>query len=455
MSSTTPSSTPARKRWPLAVALGVSYALYLVLAYAVARSNYYFLVSSAVLLFVGYALLIRHSKGLGLKQMLVMATLLRVAFIVSTPELSDDFYRFFWDGHMVVNGHHPLEATPNGVEALGYANDIDPHGTLRQGMNSNEYPTVYPPVSQLFFAVSAAIGGHDLGSQIFILRLLLVAMEIWAIWLLAQLLPRFGRRPEDAAWYAFNPLVIVEVSGNLHFEGTLVTFLALGLLGWASKRPWLAVAGITGGIASKLIPVLALAPLPRWLGWKKAIIVGLAVAVACAALFVPFLWGSLDGFGASMTLFVSQFEFNASLYYVVREVGTAIMGYNPIAAVGPWLKVATVLWVLWVVFRRKLDAKGAVHALLLAWTGYLLLATTVHPWYVVPLVGLATLAGSVWPLVWSCTVWFSYSHYVGGGFQENYWWIILEYALVLIAMIWEKKLRTLSDRGISNRPTTT
>lgn len=435
------------------MALGVSYALYLVLAYGVSRSHFEMLLVTVTMLFVGYVLLVRQSRGWGLKQLLIMAALLRVAFIVATPELSDDFCRFFWDGRMIVEGHHPLEATPNGVEQLGFAEDIDPGGTLREGMNSNAYPTVYPPVSQLFFAISAALGGHNAATELFVLRLLLIAMELWALWLMAQVLPRIGRRVEDLAWYAFNPLVIIEVSGNLHFEGTLVTFLALALWGWCSKRPWMAVAGLSGGIAAKLIPLIALAPLPRWLGWKRAVGVGLAVATVSAALFVPFLWGRLDGFGESMGLFVHQFEFNASLYYMVREVGTAIMGYNPIAAVGPWLKVATVVWVLFVVFRKKLTVGDAALALLWAWAGYLLLATTVHPWYIVPLVGLAVLSGRLWPLAWSFTVWFSYSHYSGGGFQENYGWILLEYALLLIAMVMEKKLRSLSDRLIRKSPT--
>jgi alpha-1,6-mannosyltransferase len=68
------------------------------------------------------------------------------------------------------------------------------------------------------------------------------------------------------------------------------------------------------------------------------------------------------------------------------------------------------------------------------------MATTVHPWYMITLVGLGVLSRWFFPITWSLLIILSYSHYWGGGFEENYWIIGIEYLLLILALFFENKL---------------
>ncbi|MEO0405007.1 MAG: mannosyltransferase, partial [Bacteroidota bacterium] len=69
-------------------------------------------------------------------------------------------------------------------------------------------------------------------------------------------------------------------------------------------------------------------------------------------------------------------------------------------------------------------------------------ATTVHPWYLITPLFLSVLAKDSRTLLWSMVVVFSYSHYQHGGFQEQWPWIIAEYALVAVWFFTPKTWRT-------------
>ena len=207
------------------------------MAYVVPRDHFWMLICVVALLFLGYVPLVQAAKGFNLKQLLVVAALFRVAFVVSTPALSDDFYRFFWDGRMWWHGAHPLSATPDDLHTIKASEAWDPHQDLWNGLNSREYSTVYPPASQFLFALAAGGGMRSVATELMLLRLLLVALELLAVYLLYLILPLLGRPPTASAWYAFNPLVIIEVAGNLHFEGAMTTCVLWAIWGWLASNP--------------------------------------------------------------------------------------------------------------------------------------------------------------------------------------------------------------------------
>jgi hypothetical protein len=92
--------------------------------------------------------------------------------------------------------------------------------------------------------------------------------------------------------------------------------------------------------------------------------------------------------------------------------------------------------VLWIALRAKrLDFYTAA---LYSYVAYYLLATTVHPWYLIPLVYLSLAAKRpVW-LLWSFTVWFSYSHYLDP-IGPKWWWLVLEYGSLIIALLVDRR----------------
>ena len=77
--------------------------------------------------------------------------------------------------------------------------------------------------------------------------------------------------------------------------------------------------------------------------WKLTRFYGVALIVF-ALSFLPFLNSALlEHFSATLALWFQKFEFNASLYYVVRWVGFQVKGYNIIATAGKILPLIAVV----------------------------------------------------------------------------------------------------------------
>ncbi|NNE56140.1 MAG: DUF2029 domain-containing protein, partial [Flavobacteriales bacterium] len=202
-------------------------------------------------------------------------------------------------------------------------------------------------------------------------------------------------------WYAFNPLVIVEVTGNLHFEGLMVLFILLALLLRERKKPIKGALSIGAAVATKLVPAIFL---PVWLrdrGLAKGVLyIGVALALATLS-FIPFMSAELlQNVGSSVDLYFRSFEFNASIYYLARQIGFWITGYNQIAWIGPLLSSISFVAILALSWRKN-AAKDLAFTFILVLTVYLFLTTTVHPWYVVTLVALTVLTDLRYPLLWS------------------------------------------------------
>jgi hypothetical protein len=159
-------------------------------------------------------------------------------------------------------------------------------------------------------------------------------------------------------------------------------------------------------------------------------------------LFVPFYlpvgWG---GMGSSLNLYFQRFEFNASLYYLLRQLGFWLSGYNQIALLGPLLALLPAALAAYLLLKRWGSSKlqSLVPQLLLLWAVYLLCATTVHPWYIGTLVLLSSLCRSRFTLVWSVSSWLSYTAYTTVGVAEHPLLLVLEYAPVYTLFFWEMK----------------
>ena len=153
-----------------------------------------------------------------------------------------------------------------------------------------------------------------------------------------------------------------------------------------------------------------------------------------------FSFGVQTGWLDSVRLWFTSFEFNASIYYVVRFVGNRIVGYNAIGSIGPALAIITMasIGIIWWMYIRKNKLDWA-QAMLYALTLYFFMSTTVHPWYLGMLLVLSVLSLHVYPIIWTYLIFLSYSHYQGGSFAENYYLISLEYLLLFGWMWWESK----------------
>ena len=288
------------------------------------------------------------------KHIIVIAIVARCVLLFMTPNLSDDFYRFYWDGNVVMDGENPYKQIPsfyefrdpekNKVKTSCFSSSIN---HFPNGMNSKYYYSVYPPLSQLVFTVSASISGTSLVKNIISIRVILILFECLALFMFIRILDKLNFNRNRIWIYALNPLVIIEITGNLHFEGlTLTLMLSAFYLILIGKR---FVSGVFYGMAicTKLIPLMfvpLLYPLIKTKGYALFLI---GLIVSSFFLFLPFLnLQLLDTFGSSIGLYFQSFEFNASLYYIFRWIGEFFTGYNEIGIIGkitPFITIGALL----------------------------------------------------------------------------------------------------------------
>lgn len=367
------------------------------------------------------------------RPLLLLGLVARALLFLGMPTLSDDIYRFLWDGALLHAGTDPYLWLPRDLSGSNSA--------LFAALNSPDYFSVYPPLNQLFFYLAASISSSWL-AQTNLLRLVLVLADTGSFLLLKKLLQRYGRDTKLAFWFFLNPLLILEVTGNVHFEGLVIFFVLLALWFWEENKPASAGLGFGLAIATKLLPLIYL-PAVLIKGWRKpGFVASLAAVLVAAISMVPFLLsGALLNMQNSLDLYFQKFEFNASVYFLLREIGFLVKGYNIIGTLGPGLAMASLGGIIALALLGRIKNWPLPKILLLTLTWHLLMSTTVHPWYLLPLLPMGLLAGYFTPVVWTLTVFFTYLGYTQEGYSLPMWWIWLEYGLTAAALSIEIYLR--------------
>jgi hypothetical protein len=433
-------------------ALLLSGAAYAALAYATPRVQFGQLLGLFAAAGLAYWWLLR--TRLPLRWGLAAALAFRLLWLPALPALSDDVYRFRWDGLLVAHDVNPFRFRPDELiadgaraalpDARGRAAVLPELQQLYRQLNSPHYYSVYPPICQFVFGLSARLFPTSDAGFATCLRLVIITAEAGTAWLLLALLPALGWPARRALGYLLHPLVIVELTGNLHFEGLVFGFILLAL--WLlNRQKWVASAGALGlGVATKLLPLLVLPLLARRLGGRRFVAYTALCLGTALLLFGPFLSADLFvNIARSLNLYFRSFEFNASLYYLLRPVGIWLTGYNQIAVIGPALAVLSGLVGLGLAWReRRPHLASLLPTLLLMFTAYYAAATTVHPWYLTLTLGLSTLTRFRFAQVWGGLAILSYAAYQTAACTENLWLVALEYAGLFAMLLWE--LRTIS-----------
>ncbi len=409
------------------------------LAFGPEQSNFIQIIGWYVPLFVLYTwILLSKETENALPFWLLIAALARISLFFAFPGLSDDVYRFLWDGYLWNAGENPFQMTPAAwLQVDNRPLGLDPE--LFRNLNSSNYFTIYPPVAQFSFWLGVALFPGNWYAATLVMKIPLIAAEMGTIWLLPVLLKRLQLPAGRALIYALNPLVILEVSGNLHHEGLMVFFLLLTV--WLLiQKYWVSGAGsLALAVASKLLPLMLFPLLVRRLGWKRSAwffpLVGLFLFLLFAPLYDPTF---VSGFSSSLDLYFRKFEFNANLYYLFRWIGYQRVGYNQIAELGPRLAMLTVIGILaYAALERRPDWSTLFSAFLFAITLYLFNTTTIHPWYLALPLAFCGFTRFRFPVVWSALVVLTYINYSYPDYRENLWMVGLEYTVVWGWLIWE------------------
>ena len=428
-------------RVPILLVL-VSCIFYGVFAHNLVREDFPKLLSLFAALFFLHYKLIQFKKW-NFRFLLVAGMLFRLVFLMVEPNLSQDFYRFIWDGELIKNGLNPYRYTPNElIEQTTF--HIQNAKELHQGMGtlSARHYSNYPPMNQLFFYLSTLLGmGSIMGSLIW-LRIFIIAADIGVLYFGRKLLGNLNLSPHLLFWYFLNPLVIIELTGNLHFEGMMLFLFIWAMYLISAGNSILAAPIYAASIMLKLVPLLFLPLFLKFFGIRKSALFYLVVGVSSFIYLIPFYTPELAAnYSKTIGLWFSNFEFNASIYNLVKYLGVEFFGSKPwelIKSYGSFVKVGTLIIILLLTFVQKHQTLTSVlKSMFFVLVSYYFLSSTVHPWYIVfPLV-LGLFTDYRFAILWSAVIILSYFTYSQPEFKENLWLIALEYFLVIGYFVYE------------------
>lgn len=156
-------------------------------------------------------------------------------------------------------------------------------------------------------------------------------------------------------------------------------------------------------------------------------------------LFLPFYNSELIGnYSNSIGLWFRSFEFNASFYYIFREIGYNFRGYNEITFISKITPVLTLLFLLYLsFFKQNKNIVQLMTGMLFGLCFYYFTATTVHPWYLATPLILCVFTKYKFPIVWSLVIILTYEAYANNPWQENLWFVFIEYLIVFSFLIFE------------------
>jgi hypothetical protein len=234
------------------------------------------LVQSAIYLVAAWLIWRARSSRSTLVLALLFAALFRLSVLFAPPYLSDDIYRYIWDGRVQAVGINPYRYIPSD-EALKNLRDEE----IYPNMNRRDTaPTIYPPVAEMIYFLATRVS-----ESVTWMKTTMVLFEGLAIWAIAQLLASFGLPRQRILIYAWHPLTVWEFAGSGHVDAMIIGFLALALL--ARRRHAEIASGMALASATlvKFFPAVLLPTLYKRWSWKM--LLGFAITIVVA--YLPYL----------------------------------------------------------------------------------------------------------------------------------------------------------------------
>lgn len=207
---------------------------------------------------------------------LIFAALFRLSILFSPPYLSDDIYRYIWDGRVQSAGTNPYRYIP-ADESLTQLRDEK----IYPNINRRDYAhTMYPPVAEaVFFSITR------FSESVTWMKGAMVGFEAIAIWAIVQLLSSFGFARQRVLIYAWHPLAVWEFAGSGHLDALAIAFIALALLARRKQAGTLTGVLLACATCVKLFPAVLFPVLYRRGRWKMPLAFFATVLLA----YLPYL----------------------------------------------------------------------------------------------------------------------------------------------------------------------
>jgi hypothetical protein len=292
-----------------------------------------------------------------------IAILCRIVNLNSEPTLSNDIYRYLWEGRVIEAGMNPFSHPPSAPE-LEFLQDEN-----YESINHKHLETIYPPLAQ-----GAFFCGVLLKPDLFGQKLIFTLFDMATMVVILMLLLATGRNPALCAVYGWSPLVVTEFSGSGHVDSLgIFLLMAAALLFQRRFRLFgfvsLALSFLAKYVSAVLLPFFITKK--RNIGWMF-----IYVAVIIIGYF-PFA-GASGKLISSLKVYAENWEFNSLLF---RAIGS--FAANPVH-IRYALGIIVIVFAFYEGYRRR----DLLHYAYRVIACSILLMPTIYPWYLCWLVPL-------------------------------------------------------------------
>ena len=396
----------------LAIALALGVIFYFVARYRPLDHfvpEFVALMLLAGILYLAGVYIVQRYKG-GPSTLLIIlgaAVAFRLFFLPLNPTLSQDVYRYQWEGRVERAHINPYTVYP-AMPGLSWAEN--PEHPIETGKAT---PTLYPPISELAFSSVQTVAGY---------KRLFTGFDLATVALLLALLAAADRPLQHVLIYAWNPAVLVAFSLSGHNDSlAILTLVAAILFLIIGRRGVLSIGFLAISFLSKLFPAFLLPVFLRRTRWSYAgVFVGLVLLG-----YLPFL-GVRGHLFRGLSDFTAKWQGNDSLYRLFIAAGNSARQAQLVAGVLLLLLIVYVLKARMDIFRAGL----------IILSGLLFLSPNAFPWYFTWLVPFLCFDTNPALLLLTVTCVLAYSPVIayaaGGSFANSPLMLVLEYLPVYV-----------------------
>jgi hypothetical protein len=306
-----------------------------------------------------------------------IAVALRIALVWSAPYLSDDAYRYVWDGKVQAAGINPYRFIPAAPELARLRDEA-----VFPNINRRTYaPTIYPPAAQITFLLTYFVGG----GTVLGIKIVMVACDLATVGLLALLLHRLEDDPRKVVIYAWHPLVCWEVAQNGHVDALAITLMTGAIV--AADRSKRALSGGLLGLAT-LVKGYPLLVAPAFL--RRG---GARFAAALSAAFL--LYAPYAGVGTRVLGFLPTYVHEEGIDTGDRFVLLRLVRLVAPVPTSVYVGLVALIYAgasLRTMLRSAPDTRSEVHGAATLAAIVLALGTPHYAWYGLWLIALVTVA---------------------------------------------------------------
>src|SRR6266478_2619891 len=341
------------------------------------------LVQSALYLIATWLIVRAHSARSTLFIVLALAGLFRLSIVFAPPYLSDDIYRYVWDGRVQAAGINPYRYIP-ADEHLQSLRDEE----IYPNINRRDYAhTIYPPAAEATYFLTTRIS-----ESVTWMKLTIVGFELITVWLLMELLASFGMPRQRILIYAWHPLAVWEFAGSGHIDPLAFAFIAMALL--ARRRNWETATGISLGLATlaKLFPIVLFPALyKRWV-WKMPVALVATIVVG----YLPYLGvGPLGVLGFIPGYAQDRGMVSGDQFFILGLVDRLLGIKLPNGIILSFAGAVLLGLAVWSVFKRDDDDGGYLKRCLVLGTAFMVFFAPDFAWYFAWLIPFLCFVSSI------------------------------------------------------------